>query len=105
MYVIIIGMGQVGRHVLRTLEVDRHNVVAVDVSADVVRDVEEHHDVATLLGYGASPRVLKQAGAARADLVVSVTNNDEVNLLAAIAAKQLGARRVVARVQGDDWAA
>lgn len=104
MYVIVIGMGQVGRHVLRTMEWERHDVVAIDLDEDVVRDVEENHDVATLVGYGANPEVLARADVGRADLVIAVTNNDEVNLLAALAARSRGARRVVARVQGDNWA-
>lgn len=57
----------------------------------------------TLLGYGASASLLKMAGAKKADLVVAVSNNDEVNLLAALGAKELGAKRVIARVQGIDW--
>ncbi|HHO54036.1 MAG TPA: Trk system potassium transporter TrkA [Deltaproteobacteria bacterium] len=54
-------------------------------------------------GYGASQRVLASAGVERADLVVAVTSDDEVNLIGALAARQLGARRAVARVQGTDW--
>lgn len=104
MYVVVIGMGQVGRHVLRTMEFERHGVTAVDLDPAVIADVEENHDVATLVGYGASPKVLRAARAAEADLVVAVTDNDEVNLLAALAAKQLGAKQVIARVQDDDWA-
>jgi trk system potassium uptake protein TrkA len=103
-YVVVIGMGQVGRHVLRTLEWEHHDVVAIDADEAVVRDVEENHDVATLVGYGASPKVLKAAKVHQADLVVAVTDHDEVNLLAALAAKHAGAKKVIARVQGDDWA-
>lgn len=104
MYTVVIGMGQVGRHVLRTLEFERHGVVAIDADPEVMRDVEENHDVATLVGYGASPKVLKEARAGEADLVVAVTDHDEVNLIAALTAKQMGAERVIARVQGDEWA-
>ena len=89
---------------LRTLEFERHDVVAVDFSEATIAEVEEHHDVATLVGYGASPKVLKDARAQDADLVVAVTDHDEVNLLAALAARQMGAKRVIARVQGDEWA-
>ncbi|MCB9664919.1 MAG: Trk system potassium transporter TrkA [Alphaproteobacteria bacterium] len=104
MYVVVIGMGQVGRHVLRTLEYERHGVVAIDADPDVMREVEEHHDVATLVGYGASPKVLREARAHEADLVVAVTDHDEVNMLAALAAKRMGCKRVIARIQGDAWA-
>ena len=58
----------------------------------------------TLRGYGASQRVLKEAGVERADLVVAVTNHDEVNLIAALGARGDSVpRRAVARVQGNEW--
>lgn len=103
MYVVIVGMGQVGRHLLKTLEAEEHDLVAVDVSGEAIRYVEEHHDVMTLRGYGASQHTLQQARVSEADLVVAVTDNDEVNLISALAARQMGARRVIARVQSNAW--
>jgi len=103
MHVVVIGLGQVGRHVVKTLEWEKHNVVAVDMDEDAVRYVEEHHDVMTLQGYGASQKVLTTARAHEADLVVAVTDNDEVNLVAALAARSLGAKRCIARVEGREW--
>ena len=103
MYIVVIGLGQVGRHVVRTLEWEKHDVVAIDLDPDAIDYIEEHHDVMTLRGYGASQRVLKEAGVERADLVVAVTNHDEVNLIAALGARSLGAHRAVARVQGNEW--
>lgn len=103
MFVVVIGLGQVGRHVVRTLEWERHDVVAVDTNEEAVRYVEEHHDVMTLQGYGASQKILTQARVSEADLVVAVTDHDEVNLVAALAARSLGAKRVIARVEGREW--
>jgi trk system potassium uptake protein len=102
-YVVIVGAGEVGRHVVRALEKDKHDVVVVDKSRAALDQVEEHHDVMTLLGYGAAGDVLEKARAGTADMVVAVTDHDEVNLIAALAAKQMGAKRVVARVQGSEW--
>lgn len=103
MYVVIIGMGEVGRYVTQVLQSEQHDVVAIDNDAEALARVGERADVATLSGYGASLDVLKQAGADRADLVVAVTNFDEVNLLAALASKHIGAKRTIARLQGKEY--
>lgn len=103
MYVVIVGMGQVGRHVVKTLEWERHDIVVIDDDPDAIQFIEEHHDVMTLCGYGASNEVLQKARAGQADLFVSCTDHDEVNLIAALAAKQAGAKKTVARVQGKQW--
>jgi trk system potassium uptake protein TrkA len=103
MNIVIIGLGEVGRHLLSVLDKEGHDIVAVDASAKAVQNAEENYDVASMVGYGASETLLKIAGVARADLVAAVTNHDEMNLIAALAAKQLGAKHVVARVQGTAW--
>jgi len=104
MHIVVIGLGEAGRHILRVLDNEGHDVVAVDNDPRKIRNVEEYQDVGTLVGYGASQDILDKAGVAQADLVVAVTDHDEVNLIAALAAKQLGAKRVVARAQGNEWA-
>ena len=104
MHIVVIGLGEAGRHLLDVLDTEGHDVIAVDHDPSAIRDIEEHHDVATIVGYGASQEILDGAGVARADLVVALTDHDEVNLIAALAAKQLGAKRVVARAQGNEWA-
>ena len=103
MFVVVIGMGEVGRHIAGVLQAESHDVVAVDQDPDAVNRVEERMDIASLVGYGASPRVLRQAGVHEADLVVAVTDSDEANLVAALASKHLGARRTIARIQGKDF--
>ncbi len=104
MYIVVIGLGQVGRHLLSVLEREGHDIVAIDSDPEAVRWVEDHHDVMTLTGYGASESILEKAQVGRADLVVAVTDNDEINLIAALSAKDAGADRTVARTQGNEWA-
>ncbi len=103
MHVVVIGLGQVGQNVVRALDATRHDVVAIDTRPEALAWAEEHHDIATIRGYGASSKVLIEAGAGKADLVVAVTDQDELNIVAALSARALGARRVIARVQGEDW--
>ena len=104
MRIVVIGLGEVGRHLLSVLDKEGHDIVAVDANADAVQYAAEHFDVASIVGYGASQDILAKAGVAKSDLVVAISNHDEVNLIAALAAKQLGAKHVVARVQGNEWA-
>jgi trk system potassium uptake protein TrkA len=104
MYIVVIGLGEVGRHLLAVLDQEGHDVVAIDSRPQAVQYAEDHFDVMCLTGYGASQDVLDTAGVNKAGLVVAVTDHDEVNLIAALAAKQLGARRVIARAQGNEWA-
>jgi trk system potassium uptake protein TrkA len=104
MYIVVIGLGEVGRHLLSVLDKEGHDVVAVDSNPDAVQYAEDHFDVMCLCGYGASQDILDTAGVKKAGLVVAVTDHDEVNLIAALAAKQLGARQVIARAQGNEWA-
>lgn len=105
MYIVVIGLGSVGEHVLNRLAIEDHDIVVIDHDPDKLNQTDERFNVGTLLGYGANQAVLEEAGVQRADLVAAVTDDDEVNLLAALVGKQLGAKRVVARVQGANWAA
>ncbi|MBX3248319.1 MAG: Trk system potassium transporter TrkA [Myxococcales bacterium] len=104
MYIVVIGLGEVGRYLLNVLQHEGHDVIAIDRDPAAVTYAEEHYDCASLVGYGASQEILDRAGVAKADLVVACSDHDEVNLIAALAAKQLGAKRVIARAQGNEWA-
>ena len=103
MRMIICGMGEVGRHLAAELARAGHDVVAVDRSVQIIADVEGSLDVLTLRGHAGIPETLQQAGAERAELLAAVTDNDEVNLVAALAAQQAGARFTVARLSNDEY--
>lgn len=92
-----------GSHLVVTLSQEGHRVIAVDSSADALQSATEHADIQTVCGHGAVLSVLRSAGAAQSDLLVAVTSSDEVNLLAAIAAKQLGVKQAIARVANRDY--
>ena len=103
MKVIIVGVGKVGYAIAGQLSVEKHDVVIVDSSAAVLEYADSTLDIMCVEGNGASVSVLKDAGAAEADLVIAVTNGDEANLVCCLIAKKLGAKHTVARVRNTDY--
>jgi trk system potassium uptake protein TrkA len=101
--VIVIGIGEVGQHIARTLSAERHDVTVVDQDAARVDALQSDLDALVVVGNGASPKYLRDIGAGKADLLCAVTQSDEVNVIAALAAHQLGAARTVARVRDPDY--
>ncbi len=107
MRVVVVGAGEVGSYVADRLSREGHDVVVVEKSRRRLAELGTRLDVLTVLGSGTSPSALAEAGVGRADLLVAVTDSDEVNLLAALQAKQWGVERTVCRLQskelrGDD---
>ncbi|HIJ73942.1 MAG TPA: Trk system potassium transporter TrkA [Candidatus Hydrogenedentes bacterium] len=98
MNIFIAGGGRVGFHLARLLSLENHNITVIETEQDRLEQIDTALDVSTKIGSAASVLGLREAGAASADLFVSVTGNDEVNLVAAATAKALGAKRTVARV-------
>jgi trk system potassium uptake protein len=101
--VIVIGIGEVGQHIARTLSAERHDVTVVDSDAARVEAMQGELDALVVAGNGASPKFLGDIDAGRADLLCAVTQRDEVNIIAALTARQLGADRTVARVRDEDY--
>jgi trk system potassium uptake protein TrkA len=103
MHVIVVGLGEVGQNIVRTLSAERHEVKVVDSDPERVEAMQGELDALVLVGNGASPRFLQEVGAAEADLLCAVTQSDEANVIAALAGHQLGAKRTVARVRDEDY--
>src|ERR1700742_557678 len=83
MKIVILGAGQVGRTVAYQLSREEANeVTVVDVNEDILRDLQDRIDIRTVAGNGAYPSVLEAAGASEADIIVALTNSDEVNMMA-----------------------
>ncbi|MBW3608586.1 MAG: Trk system potassium transporter TrkA [Actinobacteria bacterium] len=103
MRVIVIGIGEVGQHIARTLSSDRHDVTVVDSDATRVAALQGDLDALVVAGDGASPKFLRELGAGEADLLCAVTQSDPVNVIAALVAHQLGAKQTVARVRDAEY--
>ena len=95
---VVMGAGEVGFHLARTLSQEGHDVVIIELDPEKRDRVQDAVDAAVVLGNGAHVPVLEAAGAGDSDLFMAVSSNDEANLAAAGLAKGLGARRTVVRV-------
>ncbi len=106
MRVIIVGAGEVGHHTARWLARESLDVVLVDNSEDKIRKLRETLDIQTVLGEGSDPDVLERAGAQGADMLVAVTNSDEVNMISCLlAGVQFGIPTKVARIRNPAYLA
>jgi trk system potassium uptake protein TrkA len=100
-HVIVVGAGEVGSYVAELLTRHGNDVAVVETNRDRLREVEENLDVLVVEGSGTNPFVLQQAGLDKAQLMVAVTSNDEVNLIAALLARQAGVDRTVVRIEAE----
>ena len=103
MQIVIIGMGEVGRHLASMLSAEDHDVTIIDSDPEILEAAGDKIDVRAIRGNGASFRVLKDAEVEKADLVAAVTNSDEANIVACLQAKELGAQKVIARVDSHEY--
>ncbi len=97
--IVIIGAGEVGTHIARFLSQARHNVVVIDRDPQRLQVIEESLDVRTLCASATDLAALSEAGTGQSDLLLAVSDSDEVNFAAALLGKRMGARRVIARAR------
>ena len=80
--IVVVGAGEVGYHFAEWLSRENKEVVVIDTNAQPLQWILEHLDVQTLHGSGSNPRILEEAGLKDADILLAVTDRDEVNLVA-----------------------
>ena len=102
MRIIIIGNGKIGNILARQLSGANHDLVLVDNSHTALQRAESM-DLLCVEGNGASISVLLEAGARTAELVIAVTNSDEMNIMCCLIAKKLGAQHTIARIRNPDY--
>jgi len=93
----------VGFHVAKALSEDGHDITAVDINPEKCRRIAEHLDAIDVEGNGASPKTLHKARVEDADYVLCLTRIDEVNLIAAQQAHELGAKHIIARLRNQQY--
>lgn len=103
MKIVIIGMGRLGKTILRNLSKENHTLTIIDEDRTRVESMIEKYDVYGVVGNGASMDIQIEAGVREADLAIVMTSNDELNILACLIAKQLGVKNTVTRVRNPDY--
>jgi len=103
MKITIIGAGKVGSTLAEHLSREGHKVTVVDNDADALRSVGERLDVMTVEGSGVSYDTLKEAGVTTADLLIAVTDTDELNLLTCLTGRKIGKCHTIARVRTPEY--
>lgn len=103
MKIVIIGCGMIGKTIISHVSKEGHDIVIIDDNKDKVAELIERFDVLGVVGNGASLDIQQEAKVRNADLVLAVTSKDEVNILACMVAKKLGAKSTIARVRNPEY--
>jgi len=89
MKIIIVGAGQVGGTLAEHLASERNDITLIDRDTTRLRALQDQLDISTVTGAGSHPDVLEQAGADDAEMLIAVTDSDEVNMAACQVARCL----------------
>ena len=103
MKIIIVGCGRVGRALVAQLSREDNDITIIDTDADVVNRVSQDNDVMGVIGNGASHITQQKAGISEADLLIAVTDSDEMNMLCCIVAKKEGKAKTIARIRNHEY--
>lgn len=103
MNIIIVGSGKVGYTLAQHLNAEGHEITVIDSDEDKVREISSEMDIYCVLGNGTSYLAQKEAGVEKADLLISVANQDEINLLSCLMAKKAGNCQTIARVRNPEY--
>ena len=103
MNIVVIGLGKVGLEVVEQLTAEGHSVTVADIDAKKVDTVLGIYDTVGVVGSATDHTVLKEANCGNADLVIALTDNDEMNLTCCLMSKKLGAKNTIARARKPEY--
>ena len=101
--IIIVGCGKVGQTLIAQLIKEGHNITLIDKNQQKIQELTNLYDVMGVVGNGASYSVQKEADIDHTDLIIAVTDSDELNLLCCTVAKRVGNCSAIARVRTPDY--
>lgn len=104
MNIIICGVGRVGLTIASYLSMHDNNIVIIDADAQLVKRVSDTYDITGIVGHGSQPDILKKAGAEDADIIIAVTDCDEVNMVACqVAHSVFNMPKKIARIRNKEY--
>ena len=103
MKIIIVGCGKIGKSMIASLTAEGHDLTIVDRNSQTLNETADAFDVIGVCGNAVDCDTLMEAGVQNADLLVSLTDSDEVNMLTCHLARNLGAKHSVARIRHPEY--
>ncbi len=103
MKIVIVGDGKVGFALAEQLSKEGHAITVIDSNLDNLKNLMDVLDVLVVHGNGASLDVQREAGVDKSDLLIGATSSDELNILACLVAKKIGAGQTIARVKNPEY--
>jgi len=103
MKILIIGAGAVGFNLARQLSKEGHDISVVERDLDLVKRITEKLDVSVVSGSASSPAILEEAGIKNADMVLAVTNSDEINMVVCMLSYSYGVKTKIARIRNPEF--
>ncbi len=102
MYLIIVGLGGIGRNLVNIAAKDKNDVVVIDENEKRCKEIAEQYDVLTIVGDATQKSILEEANAQRANVLIATTSDDGDNLMMALTAKELGTKNTIAIVNQEE---
>ena len=103
MKIVIAGAGEVGTHLAKMLSGANHDITVIDINPRLLEEIEGLSDIITVEGDSSTFSTLKKASVRKADLFIAVAHEENINIIAAILAKQLGAKKSIARIDNYEY--
>jgi len=101
-YLIIVGLGGIGRNLVDIATKDKNDVVVIDADEKRCKEIAEKYDALTIVGDATERSTLEEAEASRAKALIATTSDDAANLMMALTAKELGTKKTVAVVNQEE---
>ena len=107
MNIIIVGAGEIGKHLASSLSAESHNISVIEKDVKLAEELEQSIDAKVVKGNGSSVGDLVDADVGECELFLALTSSNTANLMSASMAKSMGVARVIARVhpglQREEW--